>query len=81
MNYLDAIVNAYEALNINNDHEIEISEDTMFVKNLAFDSITFIAFIIKLEPLIKMDLSAHTNRMLEIITIGDAIEYLESLNA
>ena len=81
MNYFDAIVNAYEALNINNDLEIEISEDTMFVKNLAFDSITFIAFIIKLEPLIKMDLSAHTNRMLEIITIGDAIEYLESLNA
>lgn len=81
MNYFDAIVNAFESLNINKDQEIEISVDTMFVKNLGFDSITFIAFIIKLEPLIKMDLSSHTNKMIEIMSVGDAIKYLESINA
>ena len=31
MNYFDAIVNAYEALKINNDHDIVISEDGMLV--------------------------------------------------
>lgn len=81
MNYFEAIVNAYESLNINTDQKIEISADTMFVKNLGFDSITFIAFIIKLEPLVKIDLSAHTNKMIEIMTIGDAVKYLESINA
>lgn len=81
MNYFDAIVSACETLNINRDQKIDISADTMFVKNLGFDSITFVAFVVKLEPLIKMDLSAHTSKMIDILTVGEAVKYLENVNA
>lgn len=57
--------------------EEDINEDSRFIEDLGFTSYDFMSMIGELEE--KYDIEVEEREVVNVLTVGEAIEYIESL--
>lgn len=57
--------------------EEDIHEDSRFVEDLGFTSYDFMSMVGELEE--KYDIEVEEREVVNVLTVGEAIEYIESL--
>ena len=55
----------------------DVAMDTRFVEDLGFTSFDFMSLLGEIET--ELDVSIDTDKVADIRTVGEAVEYLESL--
>ena len=54
-----------------------VNEDSRFIEDLSFNSYSFMSMLGELED--ELDVTIDEQDVLELHTVGDAVEYLEKL--
>lgn len=57
-------------------NEREIHRDSLLIEDLGFESISLIALVIELERLLNRDLSKSAEKMMDIKTPGDLLDFV-----
>ena len=57
--------------------EEDIDEDSRFIEDLGFTSYDFMSMVGELEE--KYDIEVEEREVVNVLTVGEAIEYIESL--
>lgn len=57
--------------------EEDINEDSRFIEDLGFTSYDFMSMVGELEE--KYDIEVEEREVVNVLTVGEAIEYIESL--